>query len=123
MNTTLILAIIIALAVILTVIGEVWGTDKGHFWNYPFKITFEDQVKKNKGKQIIYRICWVILIIALWIDLIIMLHPILSGFGWLWMLLIIPASTLALIVGSLIIVIVIVVVIMVIKAIFSKIDF
>jgi len=117
MKTT-VLFVIIALALILTVIGEIWGTDKGKFWNYPFKTYFE-----SKFKQAIYQVCWVILIIALWADLIAMFNSILSGFGWLWMILIIPAAPFGLFLAAIGIAIAIVILLTGLKALFSKLDF
>ncbi len=118
MKTTVLFFVIIAVALILTVIGEIWGTDKGKFWNYPFKTYFESKVK-----QAIYQVCWVILIIALWADLIAMFSSTLSGFGWLWMILIIPAAPFGLFLVAIGIAIAIVILLTAMRALFLKIDF
>ncbi len=87
MSTTLILIVI--LAVILAVIGEVWGSDNGgRFWN-PFQISFP-----TKLAQFVYRLVWVVLIIALCADVITMLN--FSGYGWLWLIIILPAVVVGL---------------------------
>ena len=86
------LIIIFAVAIVMTVLGEVLGKEPfmgTNFLTYPFKIEFE-----KKWLQTVYRICWVVVIIALLADVILMLYPtgIFSGWGWLWLIPILPSA-------------------------------
>ena len=77
------LIIIFAVAVIITLLGEIFGKEPFmgcNFLTFPFKIQFE-----RKWVNVIYRICWVVLIIALFTDVTLLLYSagVLTGSGWL----------------------------------------
>ena len=101
MNTITALIVIFVLAVLLAGIGELYGKeayDGSNLLTYPAKIEFE-----RRWLQPIYRICWGLVIIALWVDVILMFKDIFFGIEWLWMVLILPASAVVMVVAAVIV--------------------
>lgn len=79
------LLVIFAIAVAMTMLGEIFGKEPvmgSSFFSYPIKIEFE-----RKWLQVVYRICWAIIIIALSADVTLFLYSqgVLVGLGWLYL--------------------------------------
>lgn len=115
-----VLFLIIALAAVLVFCGEVFGADneRNTVSTCPMKTKFT-----KHWAQLLYYVCWAILVIALCADIIFILSTVFSGLQWLWLILILPAAVILLPILATLIAMIIVALVVIIFASCCRWDF